>query len=191
MSNVLSSNFISIFVCLYTVGFFYWLSDFRLYVNRIILSWVEYICRCCFFSLLNIKIKQDHKSLNLSFNNQYNNYHQLLKCWNRHECMFSSSLYSGGIYIKGKRKTNKSKSTNHFKKSKKFIKIYMNIPKCLCIIMFMNLFGGLIWLYLSKYVVIENYISLNVVIDNLHVLYIDGKKLDNKEHFQYDYHPSF
>lgn len=46
-------------------------------------------------------------------------------------------------------------------------------------------------IYLSKYVVIENYISLNVVIENLHVLYIDGKKLDNKEHFQYDYHPSF
>lgn len=92
-------------------------------------------------------------------------------------------------HFKGKRKTNKSKSTNHFEKSEIFIKICMNIPKCLCIIMFMNLFGGLIWLYLSKYVVIENYISvisLNVVIENLHVLYIDGKKLDNKEHFQYD-----
>lgn len=196
MSNFLSSNFISIFVCLYTVGFF--LLTFRFPIvrqsNYFVTSRVHLLLLLFFFTIyLNIKIKQDHKSLNLSFNNQYSNYHQLLKCWNRHECMFSSSLYSGGIYIKGKRKTNKSKSTNHFKKSKIFIKIYMNIPKCLCIIMFMNLFGGLIWLYLSKYVVIswELYISLNVVIENLYVLYIDGKKLDYKEHFQYDYHPSF
>lgn len=88
--------------------------------------------------------------------------------------MFLLFLYFGGIYIKGKRKINKSKFINYFKKSKIFIKIYMNILKCLCIIMFMNFFGGLIWLYFFKYVVIvwELYIFLNVVIENLYVIYI-------------------
>lgn len=104
-------------------------------------------------------------------------------------CIFVLRLY----ILRGKETQIRANLPTISKKSKIFIKIYMNIPKCLCIIMFMNLFGGLIWLYLSKYVVIawELYISLNVVIDNLHVLYIDGKKLDNKEHFQYAYHPSF
>lgn len=158
----------------YSRFFFYWLSDFRLYVNRIILSRVDCICCCCFIFkqfTYTYKLKKITKSLNLCVIYLYSNYHQLQKCINKHGFMFSSALYSGGKYIKGERKTNKSKSTNHFeKKPKIFIKVYMKIPKCLCIIMFMNLFRGVIWLYLSKYV-IEHYISLNVVIENLHVIY--------------------